>query len=201
MPNLKDALGKTHASSCCAFASVAFPACAWSSATSPPAGMLGVLAQVFPRGHVPALHGPLLQERSGEGTEAQAKAARGSAPGHTRAGGHEDLCARKAREAREAVESLRISKLADAASVVEEGSMEMLTYARFPMEHRRRIRTNNGIERLNREIKAVASFPDGKSVAMLAAARCKFIAEGNWGSRRYLDVSLLDGWDERGHEG
>ena len=40
-------------------------------------------------------------------------------------------------------------------------------------------------------------FPDGKAATMLAAARCKFIADGNWGSRRYLDVSLLDGWDER----
>ena len=79
--------------------------------------------------------------------------------------------------------------------------METLTYARFPMEHWRRIRTNNGIERLNREIKrrtkAVASFPDGKVATMLAAARCKFIADGNWSSRRYLDVSLLDGWDVR----
>ena len=58
-----------------------------------------------------------------------------------------------------------------------------------------------GIERLNREIKrrtkAVASFPDGKAATMLAAARCKFIADGNWSSRRYLDVSLLDGWDVR----
>ena len=56
-------------------------------------------------------------------------------------------------------------------------------------------------ERLNREIKrrtkAVASFPDGRAATMLAAARREFIADGNWGSRRYLDVSLLDGWDER----
>lgn len=75
--------------------------------------------------------------------------------------------------------------------------MEKLAYGRFPMEHQRQIRTNNGIERLNRELKrrtkAVASFPDFRAVAMLAAARCKFIADGNWGSKRYLYVSLLDG--------
>ncbi|MBR3224107.1 MAG: transposase [Atopobiaceae bacterium] len=109
-----------------------------------------------------------------------------------------ESCARKAAEV---VESLRTSNLADAARIVEEGFMETLTHARFPMEHWRRIRTNNGIERLNREIKrrtkVVASFPDGKSAMMLAAARCKYVAGGNWGSRRYLDLTLLQGWDER----
>ena len=55
--------------------------------------------------------------------------------------------------------------------------------------------------RLNREIKrrtdAVGSFPAGDAAVMLAAARCKYVAEGGWGSRRYLDTELLDGWDER----
>lgn len=32
---------------------------------------------------------------------------------------------------------------------------------------------------------------------MLAAARCEYVAEGSWGSRRYLDADLLRGWDER----
>ena len=69
------------------------------------------------------------------------------------------------------------------------------------MEHWRRIRTNNGIERLNREVKrrtnAVGNFPDGRSAMMLAAARCKYVADGTWGRRRCLDISLLDHWDER----
>lgn len=55
---------------------------------------------------------------------------------------------------------------------------------------------------MNREIKrrtkAVASFPDGRATTMLAAARYKYIAEGNWGIKRNLDVSLLEGWDVRG---
>lgn len=50
---------------------------------------------------------------------------------------------------------------------------------------------------IKRRTKAVASFPDGRAATMLAAARRESTADGNWGSRRCLDVSLLDGWDER----
>lgn len=65
----------------------------------------------------------------------------------------------------------------------------------MPREHWRRIRTNNAIERLNREIRrrarVVGTFPDGKSALMLVAVRLKYVADSEWGSRRYLDVSLL----------
>ena len=68
-----------------------------------------------------------------------------------------------------------ILKLKEAAKVVREGYAETLAYTRFPMEHWRRIRTNNSIERLNREIRrrtrVVGTFPDGKSALMLVTAR------------------------------
>ncbi len=32
---------------------------------------------------------------------------------------------------------------------------------------------------------------------MLAAARCRRVAEGDWGQRTYLDTEKLEGWDER----
>ena len=87
-------------------------------------------------------------------------------------------------------------KLREAAKAVRDGYAETLTYARFPREHWRRIRTNNAIERLNREIRrrtrVVGTFPDGKSALMLVTARLKYVAESEWGSRRYLDVTLLD---------
>ena len=87
-------------------------------------------------------------------------------------------------------------KLKEAAKVVREGYLETLAYTRFPEEHWRRIRTNNAIERLNKEIrrrtKVVGAFPDGKSALMLVTARLKYVADSEWGSRRYLDVSLLD---------
>lgn len=90
---------------------------------------------------------------------------------------------------------LEAMKLGAAAKVVREGCAETLTYTAFPMSHWVRIRTNNAIERLNREIRrrtrVVGTFPDGKSALMLVTARLKYIAESEWGSRRYLDVSML----------
>ena len=84
----------------------------------------------------------------------------------------------------------------EAAMVVRDGYAETLTCTRFPRGHWRRIRTNNAIERLNREIRrrtrVVGTFPDGRSALMLVAARLKYVAESSWGSRRYLDVTLLD---------
>ena len=64
------------------------------------------------------------------------------------------------------------------------------------MEHWSRIRTNNAVERLSREIRrrtrAVGTFPDGRSALMLMTARLKYVADSEWGSRRYPDVSLLE---------
>lgn len=94
-------------------------------------------------------------------------------------------------------DDLEALKLKEAAKVVRDGYAETLTYTRFPMEHWKRIRTNNAIERLNREIRrrtrVVGTFPDGKSALMLVTARLKYVADSEWGSRRYLDVSLLEG--------
>lgn len=93
-------------------------------------------------------------------------------------------------------EKLKGMKLQAAAKRVRDGVAETLTCTRFPMRHWRRIRTNNAIERLNREIRrrtrVVGTFPDGRSALMLVTARLKYVADSEWGSRRYLDVSLLD---------
>ena len=90
---------------------------------------------------------------------------------------------------------LKSMRLKEAAKVMRDGYAETLAYCDMPREHWRRIRTNNAIERLNREIRrktrVVGTFPDGKSALMLVAARLKYVADSEWGSRRYLDVSLL----------
>ena len=99
-------------------------------------------------------------------------------------------------KADEVAAGLEGMRLGAAARVVREGCLETLAYTDFPMQHWTRIRTNNAIERLNREIRrrtrVVGTFPDGRSALMLVTARLKYIAECEWGKRRYLDVSLLD---------
>lgn len=100
-------------------------------------------------------------------------------------------------KALEAASKLEAMKLGEAARVAREGYPETLVYTGFPCEHWRMIGTNNAIERLNREIRrrtrVVGSFPGGNSAPMLVIARLKYVAEGEWGSRRYLDVTLLEG--------
>ena len=65
----------------------------------------------------------------------------------------------------------------------------------FPTQHWSRIRTNNTIERLNREIKrrtrAIGAFPDGQSALMLVCARLRHVAGTQWGARRYMNMDHL----------
>ena len=55
-----------------------------------------------------------------------------------------------------------------------------LTYCDFPSEHWSHIRTNNVIERLNRELRCrasvVGSFPDSDSALILVYARLRHAA-------------------------
>ena len=103
--------------------------------------------------------------------------------------------AKAAEDAREK-ESRRLTA---AASCLREGIGETTTYLldEYPPEHRRRIRTNNMIERLNREIRrrtrVVGCFPDGRCARMLICARIRYVTANDWSSRRYLDMSRLDG--------
>ena len=83
---------------------------------------------------------------------------------------------------------------------MRDGFVETLAYTEFPPEHWRRIRMNNGIERINREIRrrtrAIGTFPDGNSALTLVTARLKYMAEHEWGKRSYLDISKLEEMNE-----
>jgi putative transposase len=90
---------------------------------------------------------------------------------------------------------LTLMKLGKASELVRSSAQETLTYYDFPREHWRRIRTNNPMERVMREIRrrtrVVGAFPDGRSALMLVAARLRHVAGTRWGLRRYPDMSHL----------
>jgi putative transposase len=92
-------------------------------------------------------------------------------------------------------EKLDAVRLGQAATIVRTGVDETLSYMEFPREHWTRIRTNNVLERIMREIRrrtrVVGNFPDGKSALMLVAARLRHIAGTKWGRRIYLDMDRL----------
>jgi putative transposase len=94
-------------------------------------------------------------------------------------------------------QKLNEMKLAKAAEAVQQGCDETFSYYTFPVEHWKRIRTNNGLERIMKEIRrrtrVVGAFPDGESALMLVAARLRHVATSNWSSRKYLNMSLLNG--------
>ena len=100
------------------------------------------------------------------------------------------------RKAKEVVEQLHAMKLHEAAKKVEKGIEETLTYMDFPSQHWSKIRTNNVIERMNREIRrrtrVVGAFPDGKSALMLVCARLRYISGKDWGCKRYLSMKYFD---------
>ena len=87
-------------------------------------------------------------------------------------------------------------KLKEAAKKVEDGIEETLTYCDFPSEHWTRIRTNNVIERLNREIRrrnrVAGTFPDDNSALMLVCARLRHVAGTQWGCKKYMNMKHLE---------
>lgn len=93
----------------------------------------------------------------------------------------------------EVVVKLKSMRLEKAARIVESGCDETLSYYEFPVAHWRNIRTNNPLERLNREIRrrtrVVGSFPDGHAALMLVSARLRYMACQKWGTQRYMNMN------------
>lgn len=86
-------------------------------------------------------------------------------------------------------------ELPEAVKCLKDGFPAASRFFAFPAEHHQRIRTNNGLERLNREVKrrtkSIDSFPDRPSTLRLVVAVAVDAAQA-WGRRRYVDTSLLD---------
>ena len=104
------------------------------------------------------------------------------------------------KKAKEVAEMLRAMRLPEAAKKIEDGVEETLTYTDFPSEHWTRIRTNNVLERLNREIRrrtrVVGCFPDGNSALMLVCARLRHVAGTQWGNKKYMNMKHLEAMEE-----
>jgi transposase-like protein len=64
---------------------------------------------------------------------------------------------------------------------------ETPAYTEFPYERRLKIRTNNAVERVNREIRrrtrAAGCFPNGSSALMPVCARPRYVANSQWGKK------------------
>jgi transposase-like protein len=81
------------------------------------------------------------------------------------------------------------------AEHIEEHIEECLSCLAFPESHRRRIRTTNGLERLNQEIKrrtrVVRIFPNRQSCLRLVSALAVELSEEWVTGRRYLNMEEL----------
>ncbi len=98
-------------------------------------------------------------------------------------------------KAAQVAEKLLEMKLRSAAKKDEDSIEETLAFMDFPSQHWTRIRTNNTLERLNREIKRrtkpIGAFPDGNSALMLVCARLRHVAGSDWGIKRYMNMDHL----------
>lgn len=98
-------------------------------------------------------------------------------------------------KAKAIINELRLMKMGKAADLVEQSAHETLTYYAFPDIHWHKIRTNNPLERIMREIRrrkrVVGAFPNGQSCLNLAAARLRYIAGNQWSTKRYMNTRPL----------
>jgi transposase-like protein len=82
----------------------------------------------------------------------------------------------------------------EAMECLEEGFAAATRFFAFPRAHWTRLRSTNGLERLNAEIKrridSISAFPDRASALRLITAVALEVTV-IWGGRRYLDMSLL----------
>ena len=53
------------------------------------------------------------------------------------------------------------------------------------------------LKEARRRTKVVGAFPDGHSALMLVAARLRHVSATNWGTRKYMNIKLLDEMDKQ----
>ena len=104
------------------------------------------------------------------------------------------------RKSKDVISKLRDMKLKAAADLVEKSIHETFAYFAYPPQHWLKIKTNNPMERLlkeaRRRTKVVGAFPDGNSALMLVAARLRHVSSTTWGTRKYMNMNLLNEMDQ-----
>jgi transposase-like protein len=103
-------------------------------------------------------------------------------------------------KAKDVIKKLETMKLKAAAQLVEKSIHETFAYFAYPPQHWLKIKTNNPMERLlkeaRRRTKVVGAFPDGNSALMLVAARLRHVSSTTWGTRKYMNMNLLNEMDQ-----
>jgi len=99
------------------------------------------------------------------------------------------------RKSKAVSEKLQKMRLKNAAEYIDASIHETLSYYEFPEEHWRKIRTNNPMERILKEVrrrtKVIGSFPDGQSALMLVGARLRHVTTTKWGTVKYMNMERL----------
>ena len=158
------------------------------------AGLVATVGEMLPQADT-SVHGPLHAQRALQGAAHPPRMGVRRAQGDLRHG----ITRVRPRQGRGGRPRDGVQETESGGLLPEGRYRQTTTYLldEYPPEHRRRIRTNNMIERLNREIRrrtrVVGSFPDGRSALMLICARIRYVTANDWSSRRYLDMSRLDG--------
>jgi len=85
--------------------------------------------------------------------------------------------------------------LLGSASSTQPVELRLRIIGLFPDIHWQKIRTNNPLERIMKEIRrrtrVVGAFPDGQSCLNLAAARLRYIAGTAWSAKCYMNMRPL----------
>jgi putative transposase len=103
-------------------------------------------------------------------------------------------------KAKDVVSKLEAMKLHAAAQLVANSIHETFAYFGYPPQHRLKIQTNKPMQQLRKEArrrtKVVGAFPEGNSALMLVAARLRHVSTSAWGTRKYMNMELLNEMDQ-----
>ena len=103
------------------------------------------------------------------------------------------------RKAQEVIETLKTMKLRTAAALVDSAVSETFTFYAYPPQHWLKIKTNNPMERLLKEVRrrtrVVGAFPDSHAALMLVSARLRHVSATKWGTHKYMNMQLLNEMD------